>query len=305
MIKGIVKKVKRLIRNFISMHYMQNDETKLLAIGAMLSKQQYLMNSNNINDYEFKIFSQFGDDGIIQYLIKNVQIENEVFIEFGVGNYLESNTRFLMMNNNWSGFVMDGSYNAMNNLKVQNWYWQYSLNHKSVFIDKDNINTVLGSTGFSNIGLLHIDLDGNDYHIFNEIDLSQLNPSIIIMEYNSVFGMDRLITVPYDKKFVRTKAHFSNLFSGASLSALNYVAIKKGYSLVGCNVAGNNAYFVRKDLLNEKIKELSIEKAFKISKFRESRNQDYSFSYVAGDERLSLITGLDVLNIETNQLEKL
>jgi hypothetical protein len=283
----------------------QNNETTLLAMGAMLSKQQYSMNSSNINDYEFKIFSQFGDDGIIQYLIKNVEIKNEIFIEFGVENYIESNTRFLMMNNNWSGFVMDGSDEAMNSLKNQSWYWKYCLTHKAVFIDKDNINALLESTGFTNIGILHIDLDGNDYHILKEIDLSKLNPSIIIMEYNSVFGKDRLITVPYDKIFVRTNAHFSNLFCGASLPALNNEAIKKGYSLVGCNLAGNNAYFVRKDLLNEKVKELSIDKAYKESKFRESRNKDYSLSYIAGKERLELIKGLQVLNTETNQLEKL
>ena len=305
MMKEVVRKVARLIGNSISMPYSQNNETNLLAIGAMLSKQQYLMNSNNINDYVFKIFSQFGDDGIIQYLINNVEIKNEVFIEFGVENYLESNTRFLMMNNNWSGFVMDGSDEAMNSLKNQDWYWRYCLTHKTVFIDKDNINTLLESTGFSNIGLLHIDLDGNDYHILNEIDLSKLNPSIIIMEYNSVFGKDRQITVPYDKIFVRTKAHFSNLFWGASLPALNNAARKKGYSLVGCNIAGNNAYFVRKDLLNEKVKELSMDKAFKESKYRESRNKDYSLSYIAGKERLELIKGLEVLNTETNQLEKL
>jgi hypothetical protein len=266
--KELVKKLARLIGNSISRSYFQNNETNLLAIGAMLSKQQFLMNSNNINDYEFKIFSQFGDDGIIQYLIKYLEIENEVFIEFGVENYQESNTRFLMMNNNWSGFVMDGSDEAMNSLNNMDWYWRYNLTHKSVFIDKDNINTLLERTGFSNIGLLHIDLDGNDYHILNEIDLSRLNPSIIIMEYNSVFGIDRLITVPYDKNFDRTKAHFSNLYWGASLSALNFLAIKKGYALIGSNIAGNNAYFVRRDLLNEKIKELSVDKVYKISKFR-------------------------------------
>jgi len=305
MMKDVIKKAAQLIGNYISIPNGQNNETALLAMGAMLSKQQYSLNSNNINDYEFKIFSQFGDDGIIQYLIKNVEIKNETFIEFGVENYLESNTRFLMMNNNWSGFVMDGSNEAMKSLKNQNWYWKYCLTHKAVFIDKDNINALLESTGFTNIGLLHIDLDGNDYHILKEIDLSKLNPSIIIMEYNSVFGKDRQITMPYDKNFVRTKEHFSNLFFGASLPALNYEARKKGYSLVGCNIAGNNAYFVRKDLLNEKIKELSIDKAYKESKFRESRNEDYSLSYIAGKERLELIKGLDVLNTETNQLEKL
>jgi hypothetical protein len=263
------------------------------------------MNSNNINDYEFKIFSQFGDDGIIQYLIKNVAIENDVFIEFGVENYLESNTRFLLMNNNWSGFVMDGSEKVMNSLNNQSWYWKYCLTHKAAFIDKENINDLLSTTGFSNIGLLHIDLDGNDYHILTEIELSKLNPSIIIMEYNSVFGSERAITVPYHKDFIRTKAHYSNLFFGASLSALNFAATKKGYSLVGCNLAGNNAYFVRKDLLNEKVIEFSVKIAYKESKFRESRNPDYSLSFLAGKERLEIIKGLEVINVESNEKEKL
>ncbi|MBK8926568.1 MAG: hypothetical protein IPM74_11845 [Crocinitomicaceae bacterium] len=305
MIKKVLKKTAGFIGNSMSLRNSPNDETALLATGAMLSNQQWSIHSDNINDYEFKIFSQFGDDGIIQYLIKNIEIENKIFIEFGVENYQESNTRFLMMNNNWSGFVMDGSIEAMKSLENQVWYWKYSLTHKAVFITKDNINSLLENTGFANIGLLHIDLDGNDYHILTEIDLSKLNPSIIIMEYNSVFGNDRLISVPYDNNFNRTKAHYSNLFWGASLPALNYVASKKGYSLIGCNLAGNNAYFVRKDLLNEKIKEMSINKAYVESKYRESRNKDLSLSYISGNKRKEIIKGLEVLNVQTNQLEKL
>lgn len=299
--KNIIKKLIKPILNFFS------NETELLAIGALLSKQQNLMSSTNIDDYEFKIFSQWGDDGIIQYLIKNIKIKNEIFIEFGVEDYKESNTRFLMMNDNWSGFVMDGSDYAMKNLKNQKWYWKYHLTQKAAFIDIDNINTLLKNTGFTNIGLLHIDLDGNDYHILEAIDLTELNPSIIIMEYNSVFGRERLITVPYDKNFIRTKAHYSNLFWGASLPAINNLAIKKGYSLVGCNKAGNNAYFVKKDLLNERVKELSLDKAFKDSSYRESRNEDYSLSYLFGKDKLNMLIKykLEVLNIETNQLEQL
>jgi hypothetical protein len=306
MIKKIIKRAAGIIYPSVSIpNHVKKDETGLLAIGAMLCKQQLSMNSNNINDYEFKIFSQWGDDGIIQYLIKNITIENETFIEFGVQDYQESNTRFLMMNNNWSGFVMDGSYEAMNHLKNQSWYWKYGLTHKAVFIDKDNINDLLAGTGFSNIGLLHIDLDGNDYHIITEIDLSKLNPSIIIMEYNSVFGKDRPITVPYSKDFIRRKMHYSNLFFGASLPAFDYALSKKGYSLIGCNLMGNNAYFVRKNLLNEKVVELSIENAYKESKFRESRNKDYFFSYLDGEERLAIIKGLEVINVKTNEMEKL
>jgi hypothetical protein len=282
-----------------------HDDTILLAIGAMLSKQQLLFKSTNINDYEFKIFSQWGDDGIIQYLVNNVAIQNNTFIEFGVGNYAESNTRFLMMNNNWSGFVMDSSEEAMNSLNKRSWYWKYNLTNKAAFIDKDNINSLLAETGFSNIGILSIDIDGNDYYILNEIDLSVLNPSIIIAEYNSVFGSDRAITVPYRKDFDRTKTHYSNLFFGASLSALKHVAARKGYALVGCTLSGNNSFFVRKDLLNEKVKELPVASAYKNSMFRESRNEDHSLSFISGKNRLDVIKGLEVINVLTDQTEKL
>lgn len=302
---NIVNRIVHLLEKKISNRFKEINESNLLAIGSLLSKQQFSMSSNNINDYEFKIFSEYGDDGIIQYLIKHIEIKNELFIEFGVENYLESNTRFLLMNNNWSGFVMDGSTSAMDSLKKQDWYWRYNLTQKAAFIDRDNINQLLTETAFSNIGLLHIDLDGNDYHIFEAIDLSILNPSIIIVEYNSVFGNDRAITVPYDKSFFRTEKHYSNLYFGASLPALNHLATKKGYSLVGCNLAGNNAYFVRKDLLNDRVKEISVEKAFKVSQFRESRDIDHRLSFLGGKDRLALIKGLDVLNVIDNSIEKL
>jgi hypothetical protein len=280
-------------------------ETALLALGALLSKQQHRTNSNNLNDYEFKIFSQWGDDGIIQYLIKNIFIENETFIEFGVENYQESNTRFLMMHNNWKGFVMDGSKKNISHIKNQSWYWRYSLTCKTAFITKENINGLLTDSGFSNIGLLHIDVDGNDAHILNELNLSVLNPSIIITEYNAVFGQERFISVPYDKDFIRTKKHYSNLYFGSSLPALVYIANNKGYALVGCNLAGNNAYFVRRDLLTHKVMEVSVEKGYKESKFRESRNKNYTLSYLEGNKRVETIKGLDVVNVITGKTELL
>jgi hypothetical protein len=301
----MMNKVAHLIDRSAAIPYRLKDETELLALGALLSKQQWSFNSSNLNDYEFKIFSQWGDDGIIQYLIKNVAVANETFIEFGVQNYMESNTRFLMMNNNWSGFVMDGSDIAMNSLKRRSWYWQYSLGHRTVFIDRENINELLFDTNLTNVGLLHIDLDGNDYHILMEIDFERLNPSILILEYNAVFGNHRPISVPYDKKFIRTVAHFSNLYFGASLPALQYGAEIKGYALVGCNQAGNNAYFIRRDLLNERVREVPLEKAFKDSKFREGRLRSYALSYAIGDERYQVIKGMEVFNVVTSQLEKL
>ncbi|RYG06602.1 MAG: hypothetical protein EOO02_00050 [Chitinophagaceae bacterium] len=305
MIRGLATKFAGFIGRSIDLPAPQNGDPELLVMGAMLSNQQWLMHSKRINDYEFKIFSQWGDDGIIQYLIKHVRVENETFIEFGVENYLESNTRFLMMNNNWAGFVMDGSEEAMTTLKQQDWYWKYDITGYAAFIDKDNLNSLLKLSGFENIGIMHIDVDGNDFHLLKEADFSTLNPSILIMEYNSVFGAERTITVPYRKDFYRTRAHYSNLFFGASLSALNLLAVEKGYALVGCNLAGNNAYFVRNDLLNEHVPRLTVQQAFKTSKFRESRGEDYSLTYLRGRERLAQIKGLTVLNVTTNMLEEL
>lgn len=305
LVKQQILKVASLIADELALRMVNSEESRSIALGALLSNQQQSLNFTNINDFEFKIFSQYGDDGIIQYLVKNLTIKNKIFIEFGVEDFSESNTRFLMMNNNWSGFVMDCSSENMNKLKTYPWYWKFDIKHKNSFIDADNINPLLAETGLENIGLLHIDLDGNDYHILKILDFSKLKPAILIVEYNSVFGNDRAISIPYDKDFIRTKAHYSNLFFGASLPALNQAAIEKGYVLIGCTLSGNNAYFIRKDLLNDKIKEKSLKEAFIESKFRESRDKSYNLSYLAGADRLKAIKGLEVFNVETEQLEKL
>ena len=303
--KQQILKVASLMADELASRMVDSEETRSLALGALLSNQQQSLNSTDINEYEFKIFSQYGDDGIIQYLVKNLAIKNKTFIEFGVEDFSESNTRFLMMNNNWSGFVMDGSPENMNKLKTYPWYWKFDIKHKAVFIDAENINTLLAENGFEDVGLLHIDLDGNDYFVLKALDFSKLNPAILILEYNSVFGNERAISVPYDKNFIRTEAHYSNLFFGASLSALNQAANEKDYVLIGCALSGNNAYFVRKDLLNDKIKEKSLKEAFIESKFRESRDKNYNLSYLAGTDRLRAIKGIQVFNVETEQLEQL
>lgn len=305
MAKAFLRKILQFVGYANQLITRETNDQKLLALGTLLSNQQWSMNSTGINDYEFKIFSEWGDDGIIQYLIKHITIENKTFIEFGVENYLESNTRFLMMNNNWCGFVMDGSEQNMKSLQKRSWIFRYELNCKAAWIDKNNINSLLEESGLTNIGLLHIDLDGNDYFILKEIDFTRLNPSILIMEYNSVFGYERAISVPYKSDFNRTQAHYSNLFFGASLAALNFVAEEKGYSLIGCNLAGNNAYFVRNELLSENIQKVSVAQAYKLSRFREGRTKNYQLSYLSGAKRLEAIKGLDVVNVMTNQIEKL
>jgi len=279
------------------------NDPELLAVGALLEKQQWLLPSRKLNDYEFKIFSEWGDDGIIQYLIKHVTIANKTFIEFGVENYLESNTRFLLMHSNWSGFVMDGSKENMRSLHRRSWFFKYDLRSQAAWIHKDNVNHLLAQSGFSNVGLLHIDLDGNDYFILEALDFTRLNPCILVLEYNFLFGKNRAISVPYSEAFDRREAHYSNLYFGASLAALVFCAERKGYALVGCNQAGNNAYFVRTDLLNERIARAETEAAFRSGKFRQGRNRKNELSILTTEQEIALIGGMPVYNVVSGTME--
>ncbi len=159
------------------------------------------------------------------------------------------------------------------------YFWKYELLTDAAFIDTDNINRLISSSRLGNdVGILHIDLDGNDYWIWKEINV--ISPIVVIIEYNSVFGIDRAITIPYDKSFYRTKVHQSNLYFGASLRALYQLSSEKGYAFIGCNSAGNNSYFVRKDKLNDIVREISLEDGYVLSKFRESRDIDGKLKFL-------------------------
>ena len=308
MIKNIFTKMNsgQNINNInADLNALQTAIQELKILEAKSIAAQHLANTETIlkdlNKAEFKVFSQWGDDGIIQFLVDYLAIEHHTFIEFGVENYLESNTRFLLVNNCWKGLVMDGSENNVNQIKQSNLYWQFQLEAECAFINKENINRLISE--YSNqkeLGILVIDVDGNDYWIWEAIDVVQ--PTIVIVEYNSLFGNERAITIPYQSNFRRTEAHHSNLFYGASLKALQVLATTKNYALIACNKNGNNAFFVRKDQLKG-LKELSVKQAYKQATFRESRDQQGKLTYLNFDDAVQVIKGLSVFNIESGQVE--
>jgi len=276
-------------------------ETKLLSAKLLITRQQS-QPVRRLADAEFKVFSQFGDDGIIQYLIRAlaVQPDRHTFIEFGVDDYSESNTRFLLLNDNWRGLIMDGGEENLRSVRQSDLYWRHDLTTVAAFIDRDNINALIGDTGFKGeVGLLSIDIDGNDYWVWEAIDV--VDPLVVIVEYNSIFGALHAITIPYDPAFRRSRAHFSNLYWGCSLRALCSLSERKGYAFAGCNSAGNNAYFVRHD----KARALalpSVEEGFVESRFRESRDSQGRLSYLDGRQGLELIRDLPVFHLGKNRI---
>ncbi|WP_254639965.1 hypothetical protein [Chitinophaga sp. GbtcB8] len=301
-----MRKIKRLLSIFTHSVYKsrKTQQADLLLLGKMLSRQnKALQQVSDLAETEFRVFSQTGDDGIIQYLISKAEISDNTFVEFGVENYIESNTRFLLVNDNWSGLVIDGSEKHINFIKTDDIYYQHDLTTLCAFITSENINELISSSGLSGeIGLLSIDIDGNDYWIWKAINV--VNPTIVIVEYNSVLGSERAITVPYKPDFIRTKAHYSNLYFGTSLKALCLLAEEKGYAFVGSNSVGTNAYFVKKERLGSLVPR-SVEEGYVQSKFRESRDVNGNLTYLSGKSRYNLIKGLPVYNVITGQVEEL
>lgn len=295
------KEVVRLLRDELVPLRAQHEDAMLLLGKLMVERNRVkYADSKNIVDYEFKVFSQFGEDGIIQYLIEQIEIPNRLFIEFGVENYRESNTRFLLQNNNWKGLVFDGSERNIASIKKEDFYFLHTLQAEQAFITKENINDLIAQNGYEgDIGLLSIDIDGNDYWVWESIDVVQ--PRIVICEYNSLLGDKAAVSIPYKHDFDRATEHFSFLYFGASIAALTQLGKRKGYSLVGSNSAGNNLFFVRNDSIGD-IPTRSPQEAYVKSRFRESRDSSGTMSALCFDEALQEINEMPLFDIESGNI---
>ena len=190
---------------------------------------------------------------------------------------------------------MDGSKEFMESVKNSWYFWKHDLKTKGVFITRENINDLICSRGFDpEVGILSIDIDGNDYWIWESI--TTVIPAIVIVEVNPIFGSEAAIATPYKADFNRTVAHYSNLYGGMSLNAAAYLAHKKGYKLVCMDSMGHNAFFVRNDLMGN-LKEVSVRDAYRPLSFRESRGEDGRLTYLEPDQGLELIKDCPVVDV--------
>jgi hypothetical protein len=280
---------------------VQGQEKGLLLLGRLHAERVRAIGAvASLRDVEFRVFSQFGDDGIVQWLVHHAGCTARTFVEFGVEDYRESTTRFLLLNDDWSGLVMDGSAANVAAIRGAEYFWRHELDARAVFLDRDNVDRLIaGWAAGRPLDLLHIDVDGNDWWLWEAI--VSVTPAIVILEYNSVFGAERAITVPYDPAFVRWRKHPSGLYFGASLPALVHLAARKGYAFLGANSAGNNAYFVRRERLGGALREVPLEEGYVRSRFRESRDAAGHPTFLAGDDRLEAIRGLPVHDVVTGR----
>lgn len=229
----------------------------------------------DINSHEKKIYSQNGEDGIIDYIFSKIGTTNKFCVEFGVGNGFECNTVHLLEKKGWKGLMMD--YGADQNIQWDNvarkaWSSKnmgvkYNIQRYSRFAKKilsqksrsrhfqrdvknekvtaENIQQLFKKYNVpKNFDLLSIDIDFNDYWVWKSI--TDYFPRVVVIEYNSSIPPTESRVVPYDPE---ARWDGTNYF-GASLLALKNLGQSKGYTLVGCETNGVNAFFCKSELVD-------------------------------------------------------
>ena len=249
--------MKKYIKSFMSKFlWFVSKSMRIHSINRMLAEINYqnLLKSKKYDDgrhlinYGFKVYSQADEDGIINEILNRISHTSKTFIELGVQDGKECNTLFLLKSG-WKGLWVDMS------TKIENFEKEFSnhLGKNLIFekkrITKENINSILEKKKFFlgvNVDLLSIDLSLNTYHILK--DLNIYKPSIVVTEYNAKLRENVEWICEYDENGIWDG---SDKF-GASLKSFEIMMNNKGYNLVGCNITGSNAFFVKKDLINEK-----------------------------------------------------
>ena len=287
----------QVVRNETANIRYRTEQAVVLAAKNLAHSNSARERIRDFSDVEFQVFSQWGEDGIIEWLISALPPLPEIFIEFGVEDYTEANTRYLLQNRDWRGLVIDGSRENMLRLVSGRSHWMHDLTAVARFITRDNIDAIITGSGFDGeIGILSIDIDGNDYWVWEAIQ--SVNPVIVICEYNSVFGDIHPVSIPHTPDFERLAGHHSGQYFGASIKALMHLAERKGYTFLGTPSTGVNAFFIRNDhftYLKDRIENRKIYCA----RHRNSLDTSGRLTYVGGEKRIDLISHLPVENVVT------
>jgi hypothetical protein len=199
------------------------------------------------SSWEFSGFSQHGEDGIIDYLIRRVHNPRGYFIEIGASNGLENNSTWLALGRSFSGLMIDGNPQDLAWCEYILRPMNYGLTFHHMFITRENIPNVSELARHTNPDLFSLDIDGNDYHVAEALMTAGFKPRIWVVEYNSAFGPTNSITIPYRADFQIEQQYGRDLYGGCSLQAWMSLMNRNHYHFVTVDLSGTNAFFVDPD----------------------------------------------------------
>ncbi len=233
----------------------------------------------NLGNFEHRIYSQNGEDGVLLELFRLIKPGKKYFVEFGVEDGKECNTRLLRTEHQWVGLMMDGSHSNQD------------INLQKEFITADNINLLFERHHVPHdLDLLSIDLDFNDFYVWNAIS-SVYQPKVVVIEYNATHLPNEDKIVKYDPNGMWDGSNFF----GASILALARLGDRKGYTLVYANANGVNLFFVRNDIIAQlpiKFKDASnVAKIYRYPTYGKGPNG----GHFADLNKRSFIRSIDVL----------
>ena len=247
--------------------------------GAMMQARQ--INRAVPATWEFSGFSQNGEDGILDVLRRELSASNRYFIEIGCSDGIENNSGWLVVAEKYSGIMIDGSEKHVEraNRIIVDYSMGVECHH--MFVSKDNIGELKALAFHRDPDVFSLDIDGNDYYIADAIFAAGFRPKIFVVEYNSVYGPDRSVTIEYQPDFVSSKAHPSNLYYGVSIAAWRKFFDRRGYRFVTVDRNGVNAFFVDPAFFNTAflngVKGLPFaENAYQLRKFRKPSSEQFA-----------------------------
>ncbi len=269
-IRGLFRGLRRLLRppdyGSLRKQVARMAENQRRLFGVLYSDQLPEADQRaTLRRREFQALTESGEAGILLYLFSRIGTTNRRSIEFGIGDVRKCNTTNLVLSFGWSGLLIDGSSSCVEEARA---FFSDPMRACSgemkcvdAWLTPETINPVFTENGFEGeIDLLSLDIDGNDYWIWQAIDV--ISPRVAVVEYNSSLGPDDSLTVKYEPMFSRYTHHPLGWHHGASLTALERLGRKKGYVLIGCESMGHNAFFVRSDVAASVFDALTPKEAF-------------------------------------------
>jgi len=196
---------------------------------------------------ELRLFSQNGEDGVLHAILAAIGDSNKYFVEFGVGDGWSCNSRLLAEVFDWQGLFIEVDEQEYSALK-QRYCNSNIVRCEKAAVTPSNINELFRSFHVpKDLGVLSIDIDGQDYWVWNALDKAY-QPDVVIIEFNS--ALDPKLPI-VEQEGLAPGLPLTATW-GASIMALTRLAKEKGYRLVHIDMAGVNAFFVREKTIDDK-----------------------------------------------------